>query len=89
MLRAPFARIGVDPRFPLAMARRDQAVGTGGVDPITCCCSTTYRASVEMAHKRLVREKAAPHRVPGAPLSAAQFSNELLADDAARDDACT
>ena len=25
---------------------------------------------------RLVREKAAPHRVPGAPLSAAQFSNE-------------
>jgi len=45
--------------------------------------------SVEMAHRRLVREKAVPHRVPGAPLSAAQFSNEPLADDAARDDACT
>ena len=49
--------MGVNPRFLLAMVRRAEGMATGGVDPTTCSCSTTYGASVEVA-SRLRRSEA-------------------------------
>lgn len=47
MLRAPFARTRVNPRFPLAMPNPDEAKGAGGADATTYCCSPTHRGSVQ------------------------------------------
>ena len=46
MVRAPFARIDVYPRLPLAMARRNEAVRPDGIESRPYVRTTTYRSVV-------------------------------------------